>query len=244
MEKVSKKIRRETVDIVGELVSKIDTSVYITEVVDNNDGTYTLSTCNSKYLKPCVKFDYNGVTYTVIDEVGKEFNPNKNFTVKGLAIPVIGTIVLSPMKYYHGTVMATTAELDKKKFDTEKFPMVYLLEVIRDDFNNKIEDRIDRISSLRMFFLTNTDEENWLTDDQYRLAIKPMRNMVYEFIELIDNNEEIGDIDDYRAINHARFGVYSTDKGHTRRVFNDQTSGTELVVDLPVIKGSLCIDCC
>ena len=50
------KNRKETVDVVGELVANIDTTVKINEIIDNSDGTFTIFTCNTKYLKPLIKF--------------------------------------------------------------------------------------------------------------------------------------------------------------------------------------------
>jgi len=237
------KNRKETVDVVGELVANIDTTVKINEIIDNLDGTFTIFTCNTKYLKPLIKFTVNGEEYEVIDDAGREFVPNRQFSVYGNTIITESVIQLEPMKYFHGTVIATSAELDKKQFDTDKFPMVYLLEVINDNFNNLPQDKIDRVSDFRLFFLTNTDEENWLTADHYRLAIKPMRNMLYQFINELNNNENIEEFSNFTAINHAKFGVYSTDKGHTRRILNDKTSGVEVRLNLPIVSGQLCLVC-
>jgi len=244
-----KKKRKETVDIVGDLVPLLDYTVDLNAVVDNADGSYTLYTCNTKYLRPCSIFTYDAVEYTVIDNLdtedldGKRFIPNEKFTVTGASLPAVGTITLDPMKYFHGTVIATANELTRKELDTDKFPMFYLLEIIRDNFNNNVEDRLDRETNIRLFALINTDEENWFTDDHYRLAIIPMRNMTYAFVDLLNDNENIGDIDNYTAINHARFGVYTADKGHTKRIFNDKSSGVELVIDLPIKQGKLCLVC-
>ncbi len=237
------KNRIETVDVVGSLVAAIDTSVNINEIVDNGDNSYTIFTCNTKYIKPCIKFDVLGVTYNVIDTEGKEFVPNRQFTVQGSSIITETVINLPPMNYFYGTVIATSAELDKKKFDDDKFPMVYLLEVINDNFNNLPQDKIDRVSDFRIFFLTNTDEKNWLTADHYRLAIKPMRNMLYQFIDELNDNPNIEEFSNFTAINHAKFGVYSTDKGHTRRILNDKTSGVEVRLNLPIVAGQLCLVC-
>jgi len=237
------KNRIETVDVVGNLVAQMDTSVKINTIIDNGDGSYTISTCNTKYLKPCVFFDVDGITYEVTDGVGKEFTPNRQFTVYGGQTITAKVIDLPKMKYFHGTVIATSQELDNKKFDTDKFPMVYLLEVINDNFNNEPQDKIDRVSDFRMFFLTNTDEENWLTAEHYRLAIKPMRNMLYQFINELNDNANIEEFSNFTAINHAKFGVYSTDKGHTRRILNDKTSGVEVRLSLPIVAGQLCLAC-
>ena len=63
------KNRIETVDVVGDLVAQMDTTVKINAIVDNADGSYTISTCNTKYLRPCTFFDVDGVTYEVTDGV-------------------------------------------------------------------------------------------------------------------------------------------------------------------------------
>ena len=238
MERVVK--RRETVDIVGDLVSMIDTSIVFKSITDNLDGTYTIETCDTSYAFPCLKFEHDGVEYEVL-ETG--FLPNNQIVLKGDSVPV-GPIVLEPMNYYHGTVIAGTTEIECKFESMKRYPMVYLMEVIRDRFFNLEENIVDRESSFKLFFLLRTNENDWCTDEHYDRAIKPMRNMLYKFIDVLNNNENIGEIDSYSAINRAKFGVYSTDSGHTKRVFTDQTSGVELGIDLPILKGSLCVDCC
>lgn len=234
--------KRETVDILGDLVGMIDTTVCVSSVTDNLDNTYTITSCDTAYLKPCSKFIHEGVEYTVVENEDGDFIPNETFIISGSSVPY-GDFILPSMKYEHGTVRATTAEMDKKMLDTDKFPMVYLLEIIADRHNNLDRDRIDRNSDLRIFLLTNTDEENWFTSHHYKYAIIPMRNMLYRFIDLLNCNENIGEFDSYTAINHAIFGVYTSDVGHTKRVLNEKTSGVELRVNLPIVKGRLCVSC-
>lgn len=229
-------VKRETVDIVGDLINSMSIVININTIVDNLDNTYTIETCNTGYLFPNYKFTIDGVNYKVLDEAGKDFVFNEKFTIEGNTIPTGLVITLPELKYYHGTVIATKSELDKKQLSVDKFPMVYLLEVLEDNFNNEEDSRIDRNSNLRLFFLSETAGNDWSTDNHYDYSIKPMRNMVYNFINYINNSNKIGKFDTYKAINHAKFGVYTADKGHTRRVFNDDLSGVELKIDLPIIK--------
>lgn len=235
---------KETVDIVEELISQLDIVVKFKSIVDNGDSTYTIETCNTGYLFPCYEFKIDGVDYKVINEIGKDFIFNERFTIKGNIVPTTTEITLDSLKYYHGTVIATKEELSRKELSSDKFPMAFLLEIIEDDFNNKDDSRVDRNSKLRLFFLSETDENNWTTNEHYEFSIKPMRNLLYKFIAHLNDSNLIGKIDSYKATNHAKFGVYLSSKGgHTQRIFNDKLSGVELGIDLPILKSRQCCPC-
>ena len=237
-------MRKETVDIVEELIGQLEIVVPFDTITDNGDGTYTIESCDTGYLFPCYKFDIGGVIYTVQNEVGKEFVFSERFTIKGNIIPTATELTLDALKYYHGTVIATKEELAKKELSSDKFPMAFLLEVLEDDFNNKNDSRIDRNSNFRLFFLSETDENNWNTEEHYEFSIKPMRSLLYKFINHLNGSNLIGEIDSYKAINHAKFGVYLSSKGgHTQRIFNDKLSGVELRINLPILKSRVCNPC-
>ena len=71
-----------------------------------------------------------------------------------------------------------------------------------------------------------------------------MRNMLYKFIDHLNGSNIIGEFDSYKAINHAKFGVFVSSKGgHTQRIFNDKLSGVELRIDLPILKSRVCCPC-
>ena len=237
-------MKRETVDIVEDLIAQLSIVVPFNSIVDNGDGSYTIESCNTGYLFPCYKFILDGVDYTVLNEVGKEFVFNSKFTIKGNVIPTATQVLLDGLKYYHGTVIATKEELARKELSSDKFPMAFLLEVLEDNFNNSDDARIDRVSKLRLFFLSETDENNWTTQEHYEFSIKPMRNLLDKFITYLDRSNLIGKVDSYKAINHAKFGVFVSEKGgHTKRIFNDKLSGVELFIDLPIRKLKDCDDC-
>ena len=231
---------KETVDIVGELISELNIVVKFDKITDNNDSTYTIETQNTGYLFPNYEFTLSGVNYKVLNETGKEFLFNSKFTIKGNIIPSEIELVMEGLKYYHGTVIATKEELKMKELSSEKFPMAFLLEVLDDEFNNEEDSSIDRESQLRLFFLSETDEVNWDTNEHYEYSIKPMRNLVYKFINYLNKSSKIGKFDSFNAINHAKFGVYVSMKGHTQRIFNDKLSGVELKINLPIKKTRNC----
>ena len=232
---------RETVDIIEDLVAELDLVVEFSTVVDNLDGTYTITTCNTSYLFPCSKFVLDAITYTV-QVAGFVFNAS--FVIKGSVVPSATEVTLDPLKYFHGTVIATKAELDKKILSSDKFPMVYLLETLSDDFDDDPESITDRNSSIRLFFLSETTKgDDWNTNQHYEFSIKPMRNMVYLFVNHLRNSNKVGEFDTYTATNHAKFGVNVSDSGHTQRIFNADLSGVELSINLPLLKALNCVEC-
>jgi hypothetical protein len=237
-------MKRETVDIVEDLIAALKIVVPFNTIVDNLDGTYTIESCNTGYLCPCYKFVLDGIDYTVLNEVGKEFVFNSKFTIKGNVIPTATQVLLDGLKYYHGTVIATKEELRRKELASDKFPMAFLLEVLEDNFNNSDDARIDRVSKLRLFFLSSTDENNWTTQEHYEFSIKPMKNLLDKFITYLDKSNLIGKVDSYKAVNHPKFGVFVAAKGGTvKRIFNEELSGVELSIDLPIRKSKDCDDC-
>lgn len=230
--------RKETVDIVDELVTSLVSKVAIDSIVVNGDNTYTITTENTSYLFPNMSFDIAGTPYKVLNTTTYPFDYNSKFTIEGL-VDITGTleIVLNPLHYFHGTAIETVGELSRINISTDKFPMVYLLETVDDDFNNDDNLRLDRTSNLRLFFLSETDENQWDTDQHYKYSIIPMRNVVYSFIEHLESIALIAELGKFNAINHAKFGVNVSEQGHTKRIFKDQLSGVELRINLPILKA-------
>jgi hypothetical protein len=229
--------RKQTVDIVEDLVTLINTELTGTSAwVDNGDGTYTITLCNTYWLNTMETVTIDSVEFTDLVVV-----KDTSLTVTGASIPTAITFFLDVPSYYHGTVIQTNEEITASSPNvTARTPMVYLLEIISDDFKSD-EDSLERTSDLRLFFLTEADEKNWKTDTHYTDAIDPMRKMVSFFVdEVLKKSKGLGKIEEYTVTNHANFGVYTTDKGHTKKIFNDSYSGCELRITLPIKADMSC----
>lgn len=229
--------RKQTVDIVEDLVTLINTELTGTSAwVDNGDGTYTIALCNTYWLNTMETVTIDSVEFTDLVVV-----KDTSLTVTGVSIPTALTFFLDVPSYYHGTVIQTNEEITASSPNvTARTPMVYLLEIMSDDFKSD-EDSLERTSDLRLFFLTEADEKNWKTDTHYTDAIDPMRKMVSFFVdEVLKKSKGLGKIEEYTVTNHANFGVYTTDKGHTKKIFNDSYSGCELRITLPIKADMSC----
>jgi len=232
---------RETVDIIRDFVELLDFQFDITSAVDNGDGTYTLFACKTYQIQPLPNCPLviDGVKYTV-----KSVDNNVSITIAGPSIPTVTQFQIPKPYYFHGTVIKTNLELSQIKKQMDKMPLVYLLEVLVDNFNNNSEVPLDRTSDLRLFFLAPSNFSEWKTTDHYTGAILQMRNLAYQFISILNKSRIIDEFDDYELINRVNFGVYVTDKGNTKRIFNEQLSGVELRINLPINRIFDCKESC
>jgi len=144
-------MRRETENIIGDLVDAMDYSIAIDSIVDNNDGTYTLNVCNTLHLQNRYELTIDAVTYTILDIVN-----NTSITISGAVLPTATSITAYKPKYYFGTVITTNIELTKKQKANDKLPMVYLRTEFEDVFFSRNE-AFDRKTDLEIFFLTQND---------------------------------------------------------------------------------------
>ena len=239
--------RKETVDIIGNIISNMEIKIIIDNIIDNLNGTYTIETCNTAYLYPCRMIEIDGNMYMVLEGIEGEYNEfifNEKFTIEGDVIPVVNEFILPPLTYFHGTVTETSAELDRMPDSTTYLPMVFFLEIFNEIFDNRDESPIDRESDIRLFFLSELNRPDWLTEQQYEYALKPMRNMCYRFIEEINKNGGIGKFDNYTLINHGIFGVYKRDSGHIENIFNENLSGVEMRINIPINSHLGCENFC
>jgi hypothetical protein len=232
---------REIVDIIETIVNGLSATTTVKTVADNGNGTYTLGVCCTYHIQPYCYVTINAVQYLVTD-----ITNNESITIEAGAAPLVGDIVeIAAPNYFHGTRPATNEELAEIEDVSDKMPMVYLFEVISESFSNDEEERIERESTLRLFFLGGANFDNWYTDDHYKYAIVPMRNLVFQFINAVNADQcTFADFDNYTLINHAKFGVFTDNNGHTNRFFNEDLSGVEMRVTLPVFKDFACSDAC
>lgn len=234
-------MRKETVDIVNDLVSELEFPVIIKLITDNGDGTYTLSTCDTYHLQECFKIDYNSAQWTITGVV-KDTSITIKPVLDSTPAPTELTFDAYSPYYFHGTVIQTNLELEQISNSSLKTPMIYLLEVLEDRFFNR-DNQNERETDLRLFFLTQANFVDWKTQDTYTNAIEPMRSLCYSFIETLNKSKKIGIFAEYRLVNHTKFGVYVTDKGYENRIFNDNLAGVELRITLPVLQENDCNIC-
>ena len=222
---------------VQETISKLTRIITISAIIDNMDGTYTLNTCCTYWLRPCKTITIDGTDYKI-----QSFVQNESLTVKGDILPTASTFTITAPFYKHGTPRATNNELFQVDADIE-LPLVWLLEILTQSVFRAEENPLDYSSDLRLFFLDEYDPEDDLTSDLYTDIIRPMTSMVDEFIKEVELDGDYNDVDEYRTINWSKFGVYTTNKGSTSKVLDAYLTGVEVRINLEVMKKTECNDC-
>ena len=232
-------MRKETVDIIEDLLSEINLTFKIDECVDNNDGTYTLLTCDTLHLQACKDLQIDGRKYNIT-----KLDYGKSITVKGKKKPEVTEFEVYPPIYFHGKAIDTNAELDMFDDKDDITPLTYLTEIYTDRFYPN-DESVERTVDIRMFFLTTANYEDWLTNDHYSNVIKPMRNLTYNFINVLEKSKIIGKFASYYDLtNHAKFGIFLLRKGAAKRIFDDNYSGVEFSIRLPILKDMTCEGFC
>jgi hypothetical protein len=232
--------RKETRQVIGELIAAWSLPMIISSVTDNADGTYTLEVDKTYYLQAGKrrKIEIDEVEYTVLTVTN-----NESIVVSGDELPVAQTIILPVPFYFNGTILQTNTELKKEKNIAEKTPMVYLQRPFSEtiDAKDKVDSFVANRAALTLRFLTEANWPDWSTAQHDLHAVVPMRNLMYEFIEMLKRNVRyIERFSDYEATDLIRFGLV-TQKGYEGGgLFSDCYSGVQLDITLGIKYQCVC----
>jgi hypothetical protein len=231
------KIMAEISEIIRDIVTKIDISI---------SGTYNPATTKTDYCG--TKWARKGKT--VLDEVGnlylvEEVAPNESLTVIQQNLPLVpltGVTFLNSPYFQTGTKLAANSEWTKALNDlTKKTPLVWLLEIIREERFGRGDTR-EFETDLKIFFLDETDVTQYLTKDHRREVVEPMASLAESFLDVIRADRTFKRIDDYTLTSFSRFGV-ETDQGVVENILDANLSGVELQLTLTKYKNTNCKVC-
>jgi hypothetical protein len=119
----------------------------------------------------------------------------------------------------------------------DKLPLVWLLLGYEEDLGGR-DASVITVNNTTLFFLTETNEREWLTDEHFDIAIERMNNLVDRFLSYFDNhlaNRYVGS--SKKPL--PRFGLYVRN-GSEERIIDDYLSGVELKLDLELTKKCEC----
>jgi len=141
---------KQTVDFIEGFLSGINFKTFVTNFSD--DGTDTTITVDYVYYaRAGLSIDIDGTDYTILS-VDYDL---KEIIVSGvIAAPSIAE--LQAIKYYHGTPLAVTAELNAIPMTSNKAPLLYVYEMIPEDFNHEVSNTLDRTAAVKMVFLDDS----------------------------------------------------------------------------------------
>ena len=167
--------------------------------------------------------------------------------IKGVkeTLTEVTAIYIYHLYFFHGTPIATGNELLKIQDASDKTPMVWMYENFTERFNEDDLLRLERESELKLFFLTQANHSQWVTQVAYEKAIRPMRKLMELFVQAIKNDSRFDTLDlSYNVQNYAKFGVYINEKGMPTNKFADNLSGVEMSFTLKKYKPEYCCGAC
>jgi hypothetical protein len=218
---------------------KKDLSDIIEEIVQDMDNTITgvwnsvelrTDVCKTKWIRKGKKvFDSVGNEYTITDfEVDSwiKYEP-----APPDVLPLEGTIYLEEPYFMTGTKMSANMEWTKEGNDlTQKTPIVWYLDFIRfREFGR--DSAIDFESDVRIFFLDETNVRQFYTKDHRQEVVRPMTELLEEFISTVRKNRNFKRIDDFEILTFTRFGT-EREQGYFENILDANLSGVELRVTL------------
>jgi len=246
--------KKDITDILRNLIQPISNSISVLSW-DESGGYITIIVDDVKWVQTDWIFTFECRTLEDMNPhqvecvvTGCGLMGSTNFiTIKGIKETLVSfnqSVVFAPIVYFfHGTPIAIGAELDKIQDAGNKTPMVWMMENFQERFYDDPLLRLERETTLRLFFLTQANHRQWVTQQAYDHCIAPMRRLMELFVEEIKNDGtyDVTDLN-YSVYNYAKFGVYINEKGMPTNKFADNLSGVEMSFVLKRYKPDCC-DC-
>jgi hypothetical protein len=198
----------------------------------------TITIDNILNLRAGLTVKIDGTDYTVLTVSGTTI-----FTVQAnLNNPAI--VILPRPIWFAGSPLSVNKKIDEIPTPQYKVPMVWLHEVIRERRIQTSDSTLEREAQIRLFFLDEADFSTWETSTNqatyYTKVIDGMDRLAEYMKEKMYNSMYFGKFEEYNITSFAKFGIYVDNKGVENSVFNDQLSGVELSMTLPVNKVLNC----
>jgi hypothetical protein len=222
-----------TVDFISDMVALMTPTITIDSVVDNGDGTQTISVCDTYWIRK-----YKVLTIDSVEYIVSSFVKDTSFTIPSTTLVTATSFVLEAPYYFHGSPMQVNNEHLKIKVSANKYPLVYLVEALTDNHYDELDGR-DKDMGLRIFFLDSLDGKNDEVTEHFTNVVKPLNAMLSYFVELLKDNTYTLPFS-YDVINRVKVGVYTTNQGNTEEIFSDPLDGVEFVSTLTVNKSTVC----
>jgi len=202
------------------------------------DGTYTLTTCNTYHLQPGLTVTIDSISYKILSVAR-----NANIIVSGTVLPPTENFSLYTPHFFHGTPIVTSGEISTIAIPQDRVPLAYFVEEFEENYFGK-ENPIDREVPVRIFFLTESNDRDWKTNQFHNNAINPMRELALYFVEKCAQTTYFGNLKDvdYKISTRQRVGITTDGKGK-KDFANQSLSGVELNLTLPIKKGVMLCPC-
>ena len=225
------------IEIFIDTISSVAHRINISSVVSLGSNQYRLNTNNTLYLRPLKKVLIDGVEYVVDD-----FEINSYITVSatdGSDTPVtVDFFDIDAPLFLFGNPKMVSGELIKRiNNGNGSWPYIWLVEISNTSGTLDPAAAVTQTPSFNLFFLDSNDYENWSIQQHYDNDIYVMSNYINFVLSILKSRRDVYETDSitYTTTNHVNFGDYIVDEGMNERILNDNVTGVQLQVDLPII---------
>jgi len=230
--------KTDLIEYIQGVLNSVPLTINICSVTSPSAGVYSVTVDDVKWLQPSTIVWIGGHDYTITIITGNVV------TVTGGYAITAETFNAPSLHFFHGTVKETDITLRNIQSATDKTPFLYLMESFTENFNLDFESSIDRTADLRMFFATHSNYPEWVIDDIYLNALRPMQRLAQNFVDTLNKQTRVENILNYDITNLSRFGVYVDKKGFDASLFQDILTGVELRMSFEMRKEYPCDNQC
>jgi hypothetical protein len=217
------------VDVIEQFIENLNYEIKILNIsYDNITNITTFYVSNYLYVRDDLSL--------IIDNTNEEKIRSVDYTLKTIMVDndytTAKNLKITPPYFLHGTPYATNKELNK----LTKYPIVYLLEILKEQIPTNVDSAFETIPTVRLFFLDEANFKSWDTNQLYSNVVTPQRNFCDYVFANIKNSKLFGLPSNVEITSYAKFGQYLDNKGSVNSLFDKTLSGVELKIDLPIFK--------
>lgn len=228
---------KTTIDIVSAIIAAMVSTVTVDTVGAPVSGVFTVTSSGTSWLCMNLQLSIEGSAYRVVEIVQ---NVSFNLKQKGHTNVISGDdFNIAPPTFFKGTWKMMSQERDNVTPYKDKTPFIWLYDVREESIKLDLKSSVDRDADLRLFFMAEANFGDWLTTDHYDQVINPLKVLVRDWLWSARISRYVSkSMDgDMRTKDHANAGSVDKD-GHLKALFNEELSGIEATLTLPINKCS------
>ena len=221
----------DEIQVIKSIVEGIETSLNF-KVVSN-----TLVTCNTSYVSKNYILTIGSEDYKVINVVKDSL-----ITLDRTVIDILETTTnIQIPKFRHGTINSVSVELSKdlSKPTYQNYPLIFLLEELETSYSRFTIPYANSV--VKLFFISQTDYQNYTIDEHHQNTINPLKGLVNGFLNSANLSEDIvtQSLNDFSTNLHPIMG-FTDSNGYVDNYLNDNLSAIQLTIDIPFYKNNKC----
>lgn len=225
----------------NEVIPFIDKNVKIDSFEDNGDGTFKLSSCDTKYLRPCKKIEINGEIFSIEKNTCNDqtifvqdshitlIPKNANFDFANFILTLPEAFEIYSPFFYHGSPINVNDSLVQVNMTRDKTPLIYLFETLKEkNYTFEGASPISLEADLIMFFIDENQFATWDVSKHYEDCVNPMKALAEGLVNVINKKRgDFAEVTEFETTPRVNFGKV-VQNGVEKSFFDDQLSGTEL----------------